>query len=54
MGKYYADDAKMIWNGNEIEIHNRQSFQNELPDSNHNIDCYDVHPILSIKFVIWN
>ena len=47
LGKYYADDAKVIWNGNEIEIANRQAFQLDLPDSNHAIECFDVHPILS-------
>jgi hypothetical protein len=50
LGKYYGDDAKIIWNGNEIEIANRQNFQLDLPDSNHVIECFDVHPILSIFF----
>ena len=47
--KYYAYEAKIIWNGNEIEIQNRQSFHDELPDSIHNIECFDVHPIFSKK-----
>ncbi|RNA42263.1 NTF2-related export [Brachionus plicatilis] len=47
LGKYYADDAKIIWNGNEIDIQNRQNFQVELADCTHSIECFDVHPIFN-------
>ena len=52
MSKYYSDDVKFVWNGNEIEPQNRQAFQLELADSQHNVESYDVHPIFS-KFRIW-
>jgi len=50
MNKYYAEDTKIVWNGNEIDSANRQKFQVELPDSNHVIECFDVHPIFSKVF----
>ncbi len=50
MGKYYSDEAKIVWNGNEIELHNRQAFQTDLPDTNHNVECFDIHPVLSNSF----
>ena len=52
LGKYYSDEAKIIWNGNEIEIQNRQAFQSDLPDTNHNVESYDVHPVLSKLYYI--
>jgi hypothetical protein len=45
--KYYADEAKIVWNGNEIEVQNRQAFHSDLPDSTHAVECFDVHPIFS-------
>ena len=52
MTKYYAEDTKIVWNGNEIDAPNRQKFQVELPDSNHVIECFDVHPIFSKLLII--
>lgn len=49
LGKYYADDAKIIWNGNEVQIQNRAAFHSDLPDSTHMIDCFDVQPILGTQ-----
>ena len=47
LSKYYSDDTKIVWNGNEIDPANRQKFQLELPDTTHIIECYDVHPIFN-------
>jgi hypothetical protein len=49
LGKYYDDETKLVWCGNEIEPANRQKFQQELPDTTHNIESFDVHPIFSKK-----
>ena len=40
----------LFWNGNEIPTQERQKFQTELPDSNHSIESFDVHPILGNLF----
>lgn len=45
--KYYDDDCKLVWGGNEIEPANRQKFQTELPDTTHNVECFDVQPIFN-------
>jgi len=47
LGKYYADDAKITWNGNEIDIKNRQEFQSGLAETIHSIEDFDVHPMLN-------
>ena len=52
--KYYDDECKLVWGGNEIEPAKRQTFQTELPDTEHNVECFDVHPIFSNIFRIIN
>jgi NTF2-related export protein 1/2 len=49
MSKYYTDESKVIWNGNEVEAKDRQKFQMDLPVCKHYIDCFDVQPILSMQ-----
>ncbi len=47
LSRFYDEECKLIWSGNEIEPANRQKFQIELPDTKHNVECYDCHPIFS-------
>ena len=35
-----------------MDISNRQSFHNELPDSTHIIDCFDAQPISGMWILI--